>query len=115
MVGAVCALLNIAIVYVGTTIVGINYILASICTIFITIPASYFAHKFYSFHVADSPNYREFAKFLSAQGVQFLLGLILIVLLVESFGLRPWVSMGAATLILYLLGFLVHSRWVFRF
>jgi len=115
MVGAACALLNIGIVFVGTAIVGINYIFASICTIFVTVPLSYFAHKFYSFHVADDPNYREFAKFLSAQGAQFLIGLVLIIFLVETFGLRPWVSMGAATLILYILGFLVHSKWVFRF
>ena len=115
MVGAACALLNIAIVFVGTTIVGINYIFASICTIFITVPLSYFAHKFYSFHVADNPNYKEFVKFLSAQGVQFLLGLALIIFLVEMFGLLPWISMGVATLILYILGFLVHSKWVFRF
>lgn len=115
LVGAGCALLNIAIVFVGTTILGVNYILASLSTIFITVPISYFAHKFYSFHVADSPAYKEFLKFLSAQGVQFLFGLVLIIFLVETFGLRPWISMGAATVILYVLGFLVHSKWVFRF
>lgn len=115
VVGAACALLNIAIVYTGTTIVGINYILASTCTIFITIPLSYFAHKFYSFHIKSNPDYKEFAKFLGAQGIQFLLGLVVIIFLVETFGLVPWVSMGTATLILYVLGFLVHSKWVFRF
>ena len=114
MVGAFCALLNIAIIHVGTSILGQPYQLAAIATCFVTIPIAYFLLRRFSFRLSAPAHMGEFGRFVSQQLVQFLLGMSLLVIGVEWLELHPTVSIALATLVLWVFAFMSQWLWVFK-
>lgn len=114
LVGALCALLNVAIVYVGHDVLSQPYLLAAAATCLITVPLSYLAHRRFSFRRVAAAEWREFARFLAQQLSQFGIGLLLLMLLVEVFGLLPALAMAAVAGIMFVYGFITNATWVFR-
>ncbi len=112
--GAFCAGLNILIIYLGTEILLISYVFSAIATCFITIPISYFLHKWFTFKLDLKVVGKELFKFVLTQMTQFSLGVALMILVVETAGVRPWVGMALSTAALYVLGFTLNSTWVFN-
>ena len=112
--GACCALLNIAIIHLGTVVARVPYIAAAIATCFITIPIAYLALRGFGFQVGTAPHPAEFVRFLVQQFAQFLIGLVLLILGVEWLHLHPTASMAAATGLLWVFAFLSQWLWVFR-
>jgi len=113
MVGIICALLNISIIYIFTEILVISYFIAVIITVFTTIPISYFIHRKYTFRLDRAANLREFIRFLGQQIFQFSLGFVLLIINVEWIGLNPTLGMIVATLMLWILSFITQWFWVF--
>jgi len=113
LVGAACAVLNVAIVWLGHDVLGAPYVLAALATCVITIPLSYAAHRQFSF-ASSQPAGPEFLRFVVQQLSQFGLGLVLLVLLVEVAGLPPTPGMAAVTALMVVYGFVTNGRWVFR-
>lgn len=114
LVGAFCALLNIGIIYVGTSLLGAPYHWAAISTCFITIPIGYLLLRKYSFRVSGRPNCAEIVRFLSQQLVQFLAGFALLAAGVELAQLDPTIAMVLATFLLWIFAFLSQWLWVFK-
>ncbi len=114
LVGVACALLNVAIVFIGHDLLAWPYLVAAACTCFITIPLSYFAHRRFSFRQATNAGWAEFARFLAQQLSQFALGLLLLAAFVEGLGLPPALAMVAVSLALFVYGFACNRTWVFR-
>lgn len=114
LVGASCAVLNIAIIHIGVAVARIPYIAAAVATCFITIPIAYFALRGFGFRMKTPSHPAEFARFLAQQLAQFLIGLILLILGVEWLQLHPTISMAAATCLLWVFAFLSQWLWVFR-
>lgn len=113
-VGAACALLNIALIHVGTELLHWPYLAAAWLNCFITIPASYFMHRRISFRLERGASWAEFGRFVGQQFLQFCLGLALLAAGVEWLGLHPTLAMAVATVLLWLFSFVVQWRWVFR-
>lgn len=115
VVGATCALLNVGIIFVGTEVIEIGYILSALSTCVITIPISYVMHVSFSFEKKLGFRFFELAKFLALQFLQFFLGVGLMAVQIEIFEIRPWVAMTGSILLLYFFGFFLNSVWVFNF
>ncbi len=113
LVGAFCAALNIAIIYVGTEWLGATYWLAALATCVITIPLSYGLHRGFTFNVGTPAHWREFQRFVLAQLSQFAMGMLAMAALVEGTGMRPWLAMALVTATMMVYGFCASSMWVF--
>ncbi len=113
LVGLLCAVINVAIIAVGTQTLGLPYPVAAGGTCLITIPLSYLLHRWISFKVPGPASWREFGRFLTAQLSQFALGFVLMAAIIEGLGWRPWIAMAFASLILAAFGFVASSAWVF--
>jgi glycosyltransferase involved in cell wall biosynthesis/putative flippase GtrA len=114
--GAACSALNIAIMFVGTVVVGINYVATALLTCLITIPLSYLFHRRITFRITpawggEAP---EFLRFVISQFVQFGAGLCVLVILVEWVGFTPIWGMVVMTALMFGYGFVVNSTWVFQ-
>jgi len=113
-VGVACALLNVAILWLATERLRQPYPVGAAATCFITIPLSYFLHRWISFGIAAPPRWHEFARFVAAQLSQFALGFALLAAVVEGLGLRPWLAMVLVSGLMFAYGFVASSAWVFR-
>lgn len=114
LVGGACAVINIAIVYVGHDLLGVHYVVAALLTCAVTIPLGYMLHARLTFATGRAAGWPEFGRFLTVQLAQFALGLGLMALLVELLMLTPVVAMIAVSFLLYLYGFVASARWVYR-
>jgi glycosyltransferase involved in cell wall biosynthesis/putative flippase GtrA len=116
MVGAACSALNISIMFVGTVVVGINYVAAALLTCLITIPLSYLFHRRITFRLSSAwkGEILEFLRFVVSQLVQFGAGLCVLVILVERVGLTPMWGTVSMTAVMFVYGFVVNSTWVFQ-
>jgi len=114
IVGIGCSLLNIGIIYIGTSIFNISYLFSVFSTIFITIPISYFLHRRFSFRIESSASILEFFRFLSQQFFQFSIGVVLLVASVEWMKMNPTLGMTVTTLVLWIFSFIVQYFWVFK-
>lgn len=114
LVGFLCATLNVAIVWVGTEILGLMYGAAVALTCPITIPLSYWLHRRISFDVQAPSSMAEFLRFVAAQLSQFALGFALIALVVELLHWPAWIAMASVSVLMMAYGFLTSSSWVFR-
>jgi putative flippase GtrA len=114
VVGAACAVLNVAIVWVGNDLLGAHYVAATLATCLITIPLAYAAHRRFSFALASPAGWAEFMRFAGQQLSQFVLGLVLLVAGVEVLGLPPVAAMALVSLLMFAYGFFTNARWVFR-
>ena len=114
IVGVACAVLNVAIVWLGHDLLGAPYVLAALATCVVTIPLSYVAHQRFSFARRAPASAAQFKRFLIQQLSQFGLGLVLLVVLVEGAGLPPALGMAAMSVLMFAYGFATNGRWVFR-
>jgi putative flippase GtrA len=115
-VGAVCTALNLAIMFVGTELAGLPYLVAALLTCAITIPTSYFLHREFTFQTDGqrTGEQQRFWRFVATQLLQFSGGLAFLALLVEVLGLRPMWAMVAVSATMFIYGFVTTSTWVFR-
>jgi glycosyltransferase involved in cell wall biosynthesis/putative flippase GtrA len=116
LVGALCAAINLAIMFLGTTLIGINYVAAAFATCLITIPLSYFFHRRITYRLpnAQKGEGTEFLRFVLNQLLQFAAGLCVLVVLVEKIGLTPIWGSVVMTGLMFVYGFLMNSTWVFQ-
>ncbi len=116
IVGAACSVLNVFIVYFGTSVLHLHYAVALLTTCLITIPLSYFAHRGFTFGIrgALEKRWREAGRFVIAQVGQFVLGFGLLMAAVEWAFMTPVVGMVAVTALMFLFGLAANGAWVFR-
>src|SRR5260370_38095920 len=89
-VGAACSALNIAIMFLGNVVAGINYVATSLLTCLITIPLSYLFHRRITFRITSAwGEAPEFLRFVISQLVQFGAGLCVFGELVGVAGFTP--------------------------
>jgi glycosyltransferase involved in cell wall biosynthesis len=113
LVGAACALLNLAIVWAGTERLGLPYPVAALATCFVTIPVAYLMHRRFSFRKRGAADRGEWWRFLALQLSQFCIGLAGMAMAVEWLHWRPWLAMAGVSVAMYLYGFAMSGTWVF--
>ena len=113
LVGVVCAILNLGIVYVGHNILYWHYVIAVLGTCLITIPISYILHRQFTFRAIGSADLPEFRRFCITQLSQFSIGLLILSAFVELIHWPVIAAMLLVTVIQFMYGFMMSSTWVF--
>ena len=113
-VGLLCATLNVAIVWMATELLGLDYLVASVLACSTTITLSYWMHRRITFELTRASTLDEFVRHVMAQLSQFAIGMVLMTGIVEFLHCAPWLAMAAVSVMMMGYGFLMSSSWVFR-
>ncbi|NMC63130.1 MAG: GtrA family protein [SAR324 cluster bacterium] len=117
LVGAVNTVVGYAIfallTYIFTNRLPYPYIFASILGNIIAITIAYINYKLFVFKTRG--NYlKEYLRFYVVYGFSFILGLIGLPLLVEGFGMNPYVAGAGLSVVTVLGSFAGHRNYSFR-
>lgn len=114
LVGGFCALLNLFILYILTTILNWHYILSTIFLMFSVNVLGFYLNKRYTFKTEKKRFWRELWKYQTVMFSSFITILLLMYLLVDVF--RIWyiyaniiITVGTTSY-----NFLMHKNWSFR-
>lgn len=114
LVGMLCAVINVGIIFVGHDLLGWHYIAAALSTCLVTIPLGYVLHGRFSFRVGRRESWAEFARFVGVQLGQFSIGFLLLTAQVELLSMPPAIGMVIVSVLMYLFSFIASSTWVYR-
>jgi putative flippase GtrA len=118
VVGAVCFVLDVGLFQLLYVHLGVDAVLAKLCSTLISTTAAYFGHRHWSFsHRARTGLRREYALFVAINGITLLLGLFIVWLVRYPLGQDSALVLQLANIGSIALGtllrFLAYRRWVF--
>lgn len=113
MVGALCLLLNLAIMNVAVLLLDIHYAVACMIAFVILVPLSFFLHKEVTFKTQSPLSLKRFALYTLQWGWLHGLNLALLAVLVDLLHLHVSAAIVLVALITHVFGFLYSRRYVF--
>jgi putative flippase GtrA len=113
-VGGFCAGLSLVILYLSTSVLGINYLISTIISIVVTNFIGFALNKYYTFQTHRKLFWREMWKYYSVMLSSYFLNLAIIYLLVDF--VKIWYLYANILLIIVLMpyNYLLHRNWSFR-
>ena len=114
MMGSVCALLNLVLLWVLTSVLGVHYLVSTMISFFTLTPVGFWLQKLVTFRTPRSAAPFEWPRYFLTMGSSFAANLGLMYLLVSVLGL--WYLAASVVITLLLLGtnFLINNHWSFR-
>ena len=114
MMGSICALLNLALLWVLTSVLGVHYLVSTMVSFFTLTPVGFWLQKLVTFRTPASAAPFEWPRYFVTMGSSFAANLGLMYLLVSVLGL--WYLAASVVITLLLLGtnFLINNHWSFR-
>lgn len=113
-VGGFCAGLSLAIMYVLISGLGINYLIATIITIFVTNFIGFSLNKYYTFRTHQREFWREIYKYYSVMLSSYILNLCIMYALVDIVNIWYLYANVVCILLLTPFNYLLHKKWSFR-
>ena len=113
-VGGVCALLNLAVLWLLTDILGIHYLLSNTISFFALTPVGFVLQKLMTFRTPRAHAGVEWPRYFATMGSSFAANLGLMYVLVSLLGLWYLAANVITTVLLLVANFLVNLRWSFR-
>lgn len=114
MVGGLCTLLNLAVQWLCTSVLGMHYLLSTLISFFTLAPLGFWLQKRITFRTPRTAATVEWPRYLATMGASLAANVGLMYLLVSL--LSVWYLAAALIVTALLLGanFLVNDRWSFR-
>ncbi len=91
----------------------LNYVLAAICSVAIVIGLSFTLNKYWTFANYEKKYFSQLGKYVFSHSFAYGLNLLILVILVEIFGLWYLLAKVFATAISAIVNFLLSKKWVF--
>lgn len=113
LVGATCALLNLALLFVGTDIIGLDYLVSVTIAFFAINLVGFLLNKHYAFRDRQPQVVRQAARYYVVLGLSLAANLALMGLLVDGLGVHYLVASVIVTVLFAALNFLGHLRITF--
>src|SRR3954453_771931 len=118
VVGAACFVLDVGLFQLLYVHLGVDAVLAKLCSTVVAATASYFGNRHWSFsHRARTGLRREYALFVAINGITLLLGLLIVWLVRYPLGQEGALVLQLANVGSIALGtilrFFSYRRWVF--
>jgi putative flippase GtrA len=118
VVGALCFVLDVGLFQLLYVHLGVDAVLAKLCSTLVSTTAAYFGHRHWSFsHRARTGLRREYALFVAINAITLLLGLFIVWLVRYPLGQESALVLQLANIGSIALGtllrFLAYRRWVF--
>lgn len=113
-VGGFCAGLSVGLMYLSTSILGINYLISTVISIVITNFIGFALNKYYTFQTHKKLFWREMWKYYSVMLSSYILNIIFMYFLVNFINI--WYIYANLVLIVLLTpyNYLLHRNWSFR-
>ena len=113
MVGGACALLNLAALWILTTLLGLHYLLSTLIAFLGLTPLGFWLQKLVTFRTPRAHAPIEWPRYFTAMGSSLAANLTLMYVLVTLLGI--WYLLASVIVtVLFLVGnFLINDRWSF--
>ena len=106
--------LDFLLLYYLVEYLHLYYILAAFISVAIVIWISFSLNKYWTFQNQEKKYLSQFSKYILAHAFVYGLNLIILIILVEIFGLWYILAKAFATIISAICNFLLTKKWVFR-
>jgi putative flippase GtrA len=112
-VGGVCALLNLAVLWLLTSVLGLHYLVSTMISFFALTPVGFWLQKVVTFQTPLAAAPFEWPRYLFTMAASFAANLALMYLLVSILGVWYLAASVVVSLLLLAGNFLVNSLWSF--
>lgn len=113
-IGAFCTSLNLVLLYLLTSVLGINYIISTLIALIVINMIGFYLNKYYTFKTKREKLLQELWKYYSVMFSSFLLNLFFMFILVQIF--KIWYLYASLTITIGFIfyNFLMHKNWSFK-
>ncbi len=112
-VGGACALLNLVVLWLLTSVLGLHYLVSTMISFFTLTPVGFWLQKLVTFRTPRAAAPFEWPRYFVTMGSSFAANLALMYLLVSLLGLWYLAASVVVTLLLLVANFLVNDVWSF--
>jgi putative flippase GtrA len=113
MVGGICTLLNLAALWLLTSVLGLHYLASTLIAFFTLTPMGFWLQKFVTFRTPCAAAGIEWPRYFATMGSSLAANLLLMYVLVSLMGVWYLAASLVVTLALLATNFLVNDRWSF--
>lgn len=113
VVGGICALLNLLVLWMLTSVLGVHYLVSTIISFLSLTPVGFWLQKLVTFRTHRSAAPVEWPRYFVTMGSSFAANVGLMYALVSLLGVWYLAASGFVTLALLAANFLVNDRWSF--
>ena len=113
MAGAACALLNLAVLWLLTSVLGMHYLVSTMISFFTLTPVGFWLQKLVTFRTPRERSPVEWPRYFATMGSSLAANVALMYVLVSLFGLWYLAAAVVVTVLLLVSNFLVNDRWSF--
>lgn len=114
VVGGVCTLLNLAVLWVLTSVLGLHYLVSTMISFFTLLPVGFWLQKLLTFRTRRERAPIEWPRYFTAMAASFVANLALMYLLVSLAGVWYLAASVLVAVTLLVCNFLANDRWSFR-
>jgi putative flippase GtrA len=112
-IGGVCALLNLALLWLLTSALGLHYLVSTLAAFLAITPVGFWLQKLVTFRTPRERAAIEWPRYFTAMGTSLAANLSLMYVLVSILGVW-YLAASVVVTVLFLTGnFLVNDRWSF--
>ncbi|HEX4928024.1 MAG TPA: GtrA family protein [Burkholderiales bacterium] len=113
MIGGSCALLNLALLWLLTSALGMHYLIAAMISFFALTPVGFWLQKMVTFRTPRVAARLEWPRYFTTMGSSFAANVALMYVFVSLLGIWYLAASVLVTLTLLAANFLVNDRWSF--
>ena len=113
MVGGLCFMVNLLVLYVATDIWGWHYLLSMLLSIAVANTLGWFLNRVWTFGSSSSKLLSEYIRYLTVNLSSFAFSLLSMAVLVTGVGVHYLVASALNAIVLTVFNFLAHRGWSF--
>jgi putative flippase GtrA len=113
IVGGGCALLNLAVLWLLTSVLGVHYLVSNMISFLALTPVGFLLQKLMTFRTPRAAAGVEWSRYFATMGSSFAGNLVLMYVLVSLLGIWYLAANVVITVLLLVANFLVNLRWSF--
>lgn len=113
VVGCVCFLTNLLVLYVGTELAGLHYLVSMLISIVIANTLGWALNRQWTFASTSTAWFAEYTRYLAVNLSSFLASLGLMALLVSGAGVHYLLASAGIAVVLTAFNFIAHRGWSF--
>lgn len=112
-VGALCFIVNGLVLYVGTDLAGLHYLVSMLISIFIANTLGWALNRRWTFGSRSQDCLAEYTRYVVVNLSGFLFSLVLMALLVSGLGVHYLLASAGMAVVLAAFNFMAHRGWSF--
>ena len=112
-IGGFCMLLNLAVLWLLTSVAGLHYLVSTMISFFTLTPVGFVLQKLVTFRTPRETAPIEWPRYFATMAASFAANLALMYILVSLLGVWYLAASVVVALLLLAANFLVNDRWSF--